>query len=94
GLVGTHPQEVAEYVELALPRTPENGPQQGVAGAEVINRHTGRGAGGSGQRLEPVREAVRKGVISAGFEQPLLDMRLRSSAHYPTFSRNGGYVYR
>jgi hypothetical protein len=31
-------------------------------------------------------------VISAGAEQPLLDVRLRSSAHDPTFSRNSQYV--
>ncbi|MEU7159657.1 hypothetical protein [Streptomyces chrestomyceticus] len=73
---------------------PENCPQQGVAGAEVIDQHSGRGAGCGGQRLEPVGEAVREGVIGAGIEQPVLDGWLRPSAHDDIFSRNGGYAYR
>ncbi|GAB2783729.1 hypothetical protein GCM10027073_15590 [Streptomyces chlorus] len=76
-----------------MARVPENGPQQGVAGAKVIDQYSGRGAGGGGQRLEPVGEAVREGVIGAGVEQPVLDVWLRSSAHVDIFFRNGGYVY-
>ena len=36
GLVGTFPQEVAERVELALPREPEDCPQQRVSSSEML----------------------------------------------------------
>jgi hypothetical protein len=94
GLVGSHAQQVAEGSELALPRVPEDGAQQAVAGAEVVDQHAGRGAGGAGQRLEPVGQAVLERVVGARVEQPVLDLGLRSPSHRCTFSRNAEYVYR
>src|SRR5664279_1177648 len=68
--------------------------KQGVAGAEVVDQHAVRGAAGAGQRLDPLGQAVREGMVSAGVEQPALDLRLRSPAHHPILSRNKRYVYR
>jgi hypothetical protein len=60
----------------------------------VVDQHAGRGAGGGGQRLEPIRKAMRQGVLGAGVEQSLLDVRLWPSAHVAIFFRNNSYVYR
>jgi pimeloyl-ACP methyl ester carboxylesterase/ketosteroid isomerase-like protein len=60
----------------------------------VVQQHARRGAGGGDQRPEPVGQAVRQGVLGAGVEEPLPDLRLRSSAHVSIVSRNNRYVYR
>jgi hypothetical protein len=93
-LVRADAQQVTEGGELALPRVLEDGAQQGVAGAEVVDQHAGRGAGGGGQRLEPVGQAVLERVVGARIEQPLLDLGLRLPSHRGTFSRKVWYVYR
>jgi hypothetical protein len=63
----------------------EDGAQQAVAGAEVVDQHAGRGPGGGGQRLEPVGQAVLERVVGAGVEQPFLDLGLRSPSHRSHF---------
>ena len=58
-------------------------PQQRVPGPEVVDQHTGRGAGRGRERLEAVGQPVRERVVDAGVENPLAAFEGRGLPHVP-----------
>ena len=80
-LVGPQAQDLAEVLELSLPRPPEDGTEKRVAGSEVVDEHAGGRAGRGGQRLEPIGQPVGERVVGAGVEKSLTDLGLLAPAH-------------
>ena len=93
GLVGSQAYEVGERLDLALPGLSQDLAEQSVAGLEVVDQHSARGARGGRQRPEPIREPVLERVVGARVEKPLPDLRLALPADRVSFSRNERYVY-
>src|SRR6476659_7370523 len=87
-------QQLAEGVQLTLATVGEDGAQRRAAVAGVVDQQPGRRARGDGERLQPVGEAVLEGMVRAGVEESLFDLRLYVSTHQGIISRNEHYVYR